>query len=62
MEWIEFKRRVMKYQEAARNRKDERFAVGDTDGTFQDYTSQEMLMDLLVRLEKIEAVLGTDKD
>lgn len=63
MDRLEFRRKYLaKYQQKCRDSKDERFSLGETDGTFAEYTNQEMLMDVLERLERLEGVLGVDKE
>lgn len=54
MDWVEFRKRLSKYQTAARNRLDERVNCGDTDSTFGEYTMQEAFIDCLEKMDQFD--------
>lgn len=58
----DFIKRRTKYMEATRARKEERINAGEYDTPFQVQVLEEMIMDLIVRLEKVEKLLGPTEE
>ena len=52
-----FAKLLGEYQKRAKNRLDERKSTGQLDGDFYIWTIHEMLIDVMNRLTKIEALL-----
>jgi hypothetical protein len=57
MDLTTFVQKLAKYEARAAARRDERLSTGHLDGTYRDHVHEEMLMDIIDRLEHLEGIL-----